>query len=272
MLAARLAARRTGSGAGGAPAPPPGAPRFFPLPAGAFLPAGGAFHLAGRAGDAPGHLSRLIPRPGFHVGLGNERLDRLAEFLPGPLDFLGQPLQTFRRGRAAFRGRAGRQAGPFFFGHRCALSLISSTSALTLSTARAGTGGAALPSCALPNMAAPAEMMIRAAPMIRAASQAATAVASAMIAAASRQPMPYRARMPPPPNAPMPSPARLPLRVISSCASRSSSRTSRVTCSDICLMSSEVELSWALAGRTPVASSMTPPSVDDCGNYPAAAR
>src|SRR6202020_228776 len=148
-------------------------------------------------------------RPGLDVDLGYQRLDRLAEFLPGPVDFLGQRLQVLRRCRAR------RQAGTFFFGHRCALSLISWTSSLTLAAACVGTGGVALASWARPNKAAAAAMISTAAPMIKAASQAATTVASPMIAAASRQPIPYRARMPPPPNAPTPSPARYPgLRVL----------------------------------------------------------
>ena len=70
--------------------------------------------------------------------------------------------------------------------------------------------------------------------MIRAASQAATAVASPMIAAASRQPSPYSARRPPPLNIPMPRPIRWPARFISSCASRTSSRASLPICSDRC--------------------------------------
>ena len=65
-------------------------------------------------------LGDLLLGAGLHVHLGGQLLDRRAQVLPGLLDFRAQLLR--------FVGHLGGR-------HRCALSLISATSVLTLSTA-----------------------------------------------------------------------------------------------------------------------------------------
>src|SRR5580704_6994876 len=108
----------------------------------------------------------------LHVRLGGQRRGRLAELLAGLLDVF--PQLTF--------GPSGA--------HRCVLSLISSTSALTLPIVSSGTGGVALASRPLPSSAVAPASSSSAAPTMRAASHAARTEAIAMTAHAIRQPSP----------------------------------------------------------------------------------
>src|SRR3984885_8329393 len=198
--------------------------------------------LLPRLGRARGRLlldlAHLLLRPRLHVCLGGQRLGRLAELLAGLLDVF--PQLTF---------------GPFG-AHRCVLSLISSTSAFTLPIVSSGTGGVALASRPLPSSAAAAASSSSAAPTMSAASHAARTEAIAMTAQAIRQPSPSMASPPLPANRPIPRPACLPFRVISSCASRSSSLTRWDTCSDRSFTSSPVGRSCAVTGREPVVPSL----------------
>src|SRR5712691_5901311 len=95
--------------------------------------------LAAHRQDLLPGVSCLFLRPCLHVGLGGKRADGLAELGAGSLDLFGQLLHVVRRG-------VGRP-DLIFCAHRCALSLISSTSALTRLSYRA----AALPSAAAAN-------------------------------------------------------------------------------------------------------------------------
>src|SRR5580692_4325670 len=167
----------------------------------------------------------------LHVGLRGQGLDRPAELLPGLLDLFGERLFLWR---AAVRG---------VLAHRCALSLICSTSAFTLSAARLGTGGVAFVSWPFPASAAMPAAANSATPTISAASHGRITPPRAMIAPASRHPVPYKAMTPPPPNRPAPRAAVLALPVISTVASFTSSRTSCEISSDSCLTSWPVDAS-----------------------------
>ena len=129
-------------------------------------------HLRGLVLRLALHLGGLGLGPGLHVGLGGQFFHGLAETLSGPLDLL----LNFRCG--------------LWCGHRCVLSLISSTSALTSATACSGSGGAARCMRFRPRSATPAAAASKTTPTISAASQAATTPLMAMIAHASRQPTP----------------------------------------------------------------------------------
>jgi DNA-binding PucR family transcriptional regulator len=145
---------------------------------GPWLPAGGgalpctpfrALPRVRRGALRPsGQLRGLGPQPAFDIGLGGQLLHRLAKTLAGLLDFRPDPLLVVYLVTRGFFG----QRAPHY---RRTLSLISSTSVLTLLTASSGMGGVALRMRPLPISAAMPAMISRAAPMIRAASQAVTA-------------------------------------------------------------------------------------------------
>jgi alpha-1,6-mannosyltransferase len=207
--------------------------------------------LAGRgprlAAQVGGRLRGAVPGPRLHVGLGDERLDGLPELMPGPLDV----------GSEGLGGLGRRIAAGSLLAHRCALSLICSTSAFTLSAASVGIGGVAFLSAPRPANAAMPAAPSSATPTISAASHARITPASAMIAQAIRHPTPYSPMMPLPPNRPAPFPAVLALLVISVVASLISSRTSRDSCSESCLTSWLAEASfpppvgWAVEAGPP---------------------
>src|SRR5579859_485546 len=132
------------------------------------------------AAQAPGDLRGAVLGPRLHVGLGDQRLDGLAEFLPGPLDIRGEGIGALRWGAAA-RG---------VLAHRWALSLICSTSAFTLSAAWVGIGGVAFFSELRPASAASPAITNSATPTISAASHGRSTPASAMITQAIRHPVP----------------------------------------------------------------------------------
>jgi hypothetical protein len=115
--------------------------------------------VSGRASGARHagfHLGYLAAHLGAHVNLGGGRFDRVAKLLSRPLDIFGERLRVTGNDLPGHRSRTWL-AGPGpcrcrllalvirgpVWRHRRALSLISSTSALTLSAVCCGTGGAA---------------------------------------------------------------------------------------------------------------------------------
>src|ERR1700733_13339200 len=185
-----------------------------------------AFRLGRLALQPRGQLAQLLLCLRLHVRLGGEGFHRLAEPLTGLLDFLLQLLLAVRRR-----------------GHRCIPSFTSSISALVPSTACSGMGGVARRILLLPISAATALTTTSTSPTISAASHGRISPAIAMITAASRHAMAYKATSPLAPYSPMPKPANFPLRASSSLAIFSSSRTSADTCSDSCFTSSPVDAS-----------------------------
>src|SRR5687768_6357523 len=157
----------------------------------------------------------------------------------------GQPLtRLLNVGLDLFRRGVGRRIGGRCGcggTHRRALSLISSTSFLTLSTVPVGTGGAALATFLLPNNAAMPAAIATTTATISAASQAGSIRANAKIAVARKQPSANQPSTAAAPKAPMPTPAVLAFSVISACASLSSPRSSRLDSSDTCLINSAID-------------------------------
>src|SRR5215472_10160505 len=113
---------------------------------------------AGLAAQVVLDLRSPMLRPRLHIGLRGQGLHSLAEVLPSALDLLGQGLFLWRTGARSV------------LAHRCALSLIFSTSALTLSAALLGIGGVAFLNWLFPASAAMPAAANSAMPMISAAS------------------------------------------------------------------------------------------------------
>src|SRR3954453_12249055 len=102
----------------------------------------GVTGLRGAAAQLHGHRARLVPevcrtgpRATLHVHLPCQLLYGVAEFAAGALDLAPQLVGSLGPRHGGLAARPVR--------HRCALSLISSTSALTLPRASSGVGGVA---------------------------------------------------------------------------------------------------------------------------------
>src|SRR5690606_13650155 len=128
-------------------------------------------------------ILRPGPGPPLDVHLPRQLLDGVAQFVAGPLDLPAQLVRPLGAacGSLAPRGRAGARPARarHVLCHRCALPLISSTSAFTLRGAAPGVAGVARRNAGRPATASTPAITNSTAVTISAASQTGSTSASA---------------------------------------------------------------------------------------------